>query len=53
MREPATGESLQLPVHVILHAPDGRLEVIQQEIRSSAIAVVRETDAAGVGDDNF
>ena len=46
----ATRKLFQLSIHVILHAPDCGLRVIQQEICSAAIAVVRKAHAAGVGD---
>src|ERR1700733_12435809 len=39
--ETANGESFQLPIHVILHAADGGLEVVEQEVSSAAIAIVR------------
>ena len=52
MREAATGKRLKLPIDVVLHAPDGRLGLIEQEVGSAAIAVVRKTDAACVGDDH-
>src|SRR5437868_4667675 len=50
--ETATGKGLELLVHVIFHAPDRELRVIHQEICCAAIAVVRKTHAAGVGDDH-
>src|ERR1035441_1224257 len=52
VRETAGGESLKFLVHIVLHAPDSWLRVIQQEVCSAAIAVVRKTDAARVGDDH-
>jgi hypothetical protein len=53
MRETASGESPQLPLHVILDAAYRRIGPIEQEIGGAAIAVVRKTDAAGVGDRQF
>ena len=50
---PLTGERLQFPVHVVLHASNFRVQVIQQKICSAPIAVVRETNAAGVDDRHF
>src|ERR1700734_3006640 len=50
--ESATGKSLYLLVDVVLHAPDGRGGLIQQEVCCATIAVVRKTNAAGVGEDH-
>ena len=52
VREIATGKSLELPVHVIRHTSDCWLGLIQQEVCSTAIAIVRKTNAACVGDDH-
>ena len=52
MREAAGRKGLKFPVHVIIHATDGWFGVIQQEVCRSAIAVVRKTNAACVGDDH-
>src|SRR3982074_420569 len=49
MRQSTSGKSLQLPLYVILHASDRRTGPIQQQIGGAAIAVIRKTDAAGVG----
>src|ERR1700733_6691649 len=50
MREAANGKRLQFAVHVILHAANGWLGIIQQKISSAAVAVIGQTYAAGVDD---
>jgi hypothetical protein len=52
VRQAAGRKNLQFSVHVVWHASDGRLSILEQEIGSARIAIVGEADAAGIGD-NF
>jgi len=53
MRQTTRGESLHLPLYVILHASDRWTKPIQQQVGGAVIALVRKTNAAGVGDKPF
>lgn len=53
MRQTTRGKSLQLLLYVILHASDRWTGSIQQQVGGAAIAVIRKTKAAGVGDKPF
>ena len=50
MRQTTRGKSLQFLLYVIFHASDRWTGPIQQQVRGAAIAVIRKTNAAGVGD---
>src|SRR5258708_36836522 len=49
MRQTTGRESLQLLLYVIFHASDRWTRPIQQQVGGAAIAVIRKTNAAGVG----
>jgi hypothetical protein len=53
MGKAASGECVQLFVNVVLNSPDSRLRIVEQEVRSALIAIVRETNASRIGDDKL
>jgi hypothetical protein len=53
MRQTTGGESLQLLLYVILYSSDRWTWPIQQQVGGAAIAIIRKTNAAGVGNKPF
>lgn len=53
MRQTTRGKSLQLLLYVILHASDRWTGPLHQQVGGAAIAIMRKTNTAGVGDKPF
>src|SRR5215472_16801343 len=48
-REPGPGQVPARPLHVVLHSPDGRPAVIDQQVCGARVSIPRQPHAAAVG----
>lgn len=53
MRETTSGKNFDFLLHIVFHAPDGGLGVVQQEVGGPTVAIVRKANAPRVGDEYF